>query len=227
MSPIPRHERLIAALDVPDAGQARALAEKLGDAVRFYKIGLELMCKCRVAGVREVPIHFDSRAHGRSKLTLVQQFRYLEHLSRLYDFTFPRASPVVKFLVATACGWLAGFALYRVLLSRQAPGEVATPAAYVGAIMTTAAFHLRYVCAQREFLLTRTPWRDFALVSLGELGAAAVAATWLVRRAGNVGKFELFVFGFGAATITRYILRKELLQDIRGLRRDSRREEHQ
>jgi orotidine-5'-phosphate decarboxylase len=42
MSDIPRAERLIAALDVPDAGQARALVEKLGDAVRFYKIGLEL-----------------------------------------------------------------------------------------------------------------------------------------------------------------------------------------
>ena len=42
MSTIPRAERLIAALDVPDARQARALAEKLGDAVRFYKVGLEL-----------------------------------------------------------------------------------------------------------------------------------------------------------------------------------------
>jgi orotidine-5'-phosphate decarboxylase len=39
---IPRRERLIAALDVPDAAQARAHAERLGDAVRFYKIGLEL-----------------------------------------------------------------------------------------------------------------------------------------------------------------------------------------
>jgi orotidine-5'-phosphate decarboxylase len=35
-------ERLIAALDVPSAGAARALADRLGDAVRFYKIGLEL-----------------------------------------------------------------------------------------------------------------------------------------------------------------------------------------
>jgi orotidine-5'-phosphate decarboxylase len=42
MSEIPRAERLIVALDVPDAKQARALAEKLGDAVRFYKVGLEL-----------------------------------------------------------------------------------------------------------------------------------------------------------------------------------------
>ncbi len=40
---IPAAERLIFALDVPDAGAARTLAEKLGDSVRFYKLGLELM----------------------------------------------------------------------------------------------------------------------------------------------------------------------------------------
>ena len=42
MTGIPRTERLIVALDVPTAKEARALAEELGDAVRFYKIGLEL-----------------------------------------------------------------------------------------------------------------------------------------------------------------------------------------
>lgn len=42
MNSIPRQERLIVALDVPTPKEARALAEKLGDAVRFYKIGLEL-----------------------------------------------------------------------------------------------------------------------------------------------------------------------------------------
>ena len=36
-------DRLIFAMDVPDAEQARALAEKLGDSVRFYKLGLELL----------------------------------------------------------------------------------------------------------------------------------------------------------------------------------------
>jgi orotidine-5'-phosphate decarboxylase len=42
VSGILRRERLIVALDVPDAARARALAERLGDAVCFYKIGLEL-----------------------------------------------------------------------------------------------------------------------------------------------------------------------------------------
>lgn len=35
-------DRLIVALDVPAADQARAIVDQLGDAVRFYKIGLEL-----------------------------------------------------------------------------------------------------------------------------------------------------------------------------------------
>ena len=40
--PIPPRERLIVALDMPNAGEAKALVERLGDAVWFYKLGLEL-----------------------------------------------------------------------------------------------------------------------------------------------------------------------------------------
>ncbi len=40
---IPVEERLIFALDVPDAHAARSLVDRLGDSVRFYKIGLELL----------------------------------------------------------------------------------------------------------------------------------------------------------------------------------------
>lgn len=39
---VPRNERLIVALDVADATEARALVEQLGDSVQFYKVGMEL-----------------------------------------------------------------------------------------------------------------------------------------------------------------------------------------
>lgn len=39
---VPVRERLIHALDVPDAAQAKDLVERLGESVRFYKLGLEL-----------------------------------------------------------------------------------------------------------------------------------------------------------------------------------------
>jgi orotidine-5'-phosphate decarboxylase len=40
---IPPQERLIFALDVPDVARARDLVGQLGDSVRFYKLGLELL----------------------------------------------------------------------------------------------------------------------------------------------------------------------------------------
>ncbi len=40
---IPNRERLIFAMDVPTVDRAKQVAEELGDAVTFYKIGLELM----------------------------------------------------------------------------------------------------------------------------------------------------------------------------------------
>jgi orotidine-5'-phosphate decarboxylase len=42
MTAIPRAERLIVALDVSTPKEARELAERIGDAARFYKVGLEL-----------------------------------------------------------------------------------------------------------------------------------------------------------------------------------------
>ncbi len=41
-NPVPLRERLIFAMDVPDSEAALALADTLGDAVSFYKLGLEL-----------------------------------------------------------------------------------------------------------------------------------------------------------------------------------------
>ena len=43
MSMTDNKDRLIFAMDVPEAAQARELAGQLGDAITFYKLGLELM----------------------------------------------------------------------------------------------------------------------------------------------------------------------------------------
>jgi glycosyltransferase involved in cell wall biosynthesis len=192
-----------------------------------YKVGLELMCKCRVGSVHEVPIHFNVRSHGQSKLTLKEQFRYLEHLSRLYDFHYPHGSPIAKFLIATGVSWLVGLALYLVLLSSFRPAErVIVPVlAYPAAILTTAAFHAHYVRVQREFLVSRRPWLSFWVIAAAEWVCCAATAAWVAWRMRDATVTEAFLLTFGFATLVRYILRKELLMDIRGLRRDPRRDE--
>ena len=57
-----------------------------------YKIGLELLVKCRCRNVVEVPIHFRDRAHGSSKLTLREQMNYVRHLGRLYAYKLRQGS---------------------------------------------------------------------------------------------------------------------------------------
>jgi orotidine-5'-phosphate decarboxylase len=43
MKPIPARDRLIVALDLPSVADAGAMVARLGDAVGFYKVGLELI----------------------------------------------------------------------------------------------------------------------------------------------------------------------------------------
>jgi dolichol-phosphate mannosyltransferase len=190
-----------------------------------YKVGLELMCKCRVKRVAEIPILFGLRARGQSKLSFKQQFRYLEHLSRLYDFAYPRASPAIKFLIATGASWLVGLAAYCWLLKGGLSIEAAAVGAYLLALAVTAMFHVRYLHTQREFVPRRRPWLDFTVICCAEWMACLAAAVWAARRIAGETAWEGFLYPFGAATLTRYVLRKEFLQDIRGLRRQLRQEE--
>lgn len=190
-----------------------------------YKIGLELMCKCQVTRVREVPIEFGVRRHGQSKFGAKEQYRYLAHLSRLYDYHFPRASPILKFIIVLACGWLAGWAVYAALLNRGAAPVWAAAAAYPAAILVTGVFHYRYVRTNRSLLVRPTPWRDFAIVSAAEWASCILAGMWITARVKGPGRFEFFALCFAAAAAMRYMLRKELLLDVRGLRREIRRDE--
>jgi dolichol-phosphate mannosyltransferase len=55
-----------------------------------YKIALELIVKCGCKRVDEVPIRFEDRAYGQSKLSLREQMNYLRHIFRLYHYRFRR-----------------------------------------------------------------------------------------------------------------------------------------
>lgn len=60
-----------------------------------FKIGLEVIVKCRPSPLVEVPFCFNPRIAGSSKLGSGQVFGYLGHLSRLYAHTLFRG-PVVR-----------------------------------------------------------------------------------------------------------------------------------
>lgn len=81
-----------------------------------YKVGLEIIVKCGFENVGEVPIHFQDRIYGESKLTLKEQLQYLRHLRRLYIFRFATWSRVVQFAAVGASGVIVNLLTVTLLL---------------------------------------------------------------------------------------------------------------
>ena len=96
-----------------------------------YKIGLEFIVKCGCERVVEVPIHFEDRQLGKSKLTMRQQLLYIRHLRRLYTFKFGGWSQLVQFLVVGGLGTVVNLALLTLLLRLAIPARPAVALAIV------------------------------------------------------------------------------------------------
>jgi hypothetical protein len=70
--------------------------------------------------------------------------------------------------------------------------------------------------------VTAHPWRDFWLIAAAELAACGAVAAWLAASLKAPTTLTVSLLSFGTASFVRYVLRKELLQDVRGLRRERR-----
>ena len=62
----------------------RKILDRASLAPTGFKIGLEIMVRCRPVGIREVPYHFAPRLAGASKLGPEEIGGFLIHLARLY-----------------------------------------------------------------------------------------------------------------------------------------------
>ena len=80
-----------------------------------YKIGLELYVKARCHHPVEIPIRFESRAGGESKLNFRTQLAYRRHLRRLYAFRFPKLVWTFRLVMLAVVGYVA----YLVVRAKQ------------------------------------------------------------------------------------------------------------
>lgn len=81
-----------------------------------YKIGLELIVKCGCKNVREVPIHFSNRLHGKSKLSFREQLNYVRHLGRLAEYKLRHLPKLLKFGFVGASGSVVDLIAFAVVL---------------------------------------------------------------------------------------------------------------
>jgi dolichol-phosphate mannosyltransferase len=153
-----------------------------------YKIGLELLVKCRCRKVGEVPIHFADRQIGKSKLNFKEQLRYLQHLRRLTIFKYPNWAYVLQFLFVGGAGTLVNL----VALSALSHAGVGDAFALAGGIVVSFLFNF---VLNRRFTFSYA--RGGSIVS-HFLGFAAASG---VGGAVNMGVSLLFRHLFPSASI--------------------------
>jgi dolichol-phosphate mannosyltransferase len=109
-----------------------------------YKIGLELLVKCKVTKAAEVPIHFAQRQKGESKLSLKEQLKYIQHLRRLFTYRYPNWSYLLQFTVVGASGVVVNLLALTLLLKLKVPLKAAVAAAIGISMLTNFVLNRRF-----------------------------------------------------------------------------------
>ena len=176
-----------------------------------YKILLELLVKCGCSKVVEVPITFRERSKGESKLNLREQMNYLNHLSRLFDFSHPQWSAAIKYLIVNVLGVSLMLLLWLILPA--ADGVTVTVAlSYLGVIATNIFFFGRYVHYNADQIEVGFPWISFTLITVAEYIFVLGFSFFVLNTVSMVGLLGLGALG----ALFRFMLRKLVGHDSRG-----------
>jgi dolichol-phosphate mannosyltransferase len=176
-----------------------------------YKIGLELIVKCGCERVVEVPIHFEDRRLGKSKLSARQQLLYLKHLRRLYAFKFGAWSQLAQFLTVGALGTVVNLVLLTLLLNIGLSPRSSVAVAIVLSMVFNFVLNRRFSFSESR----RDNWlRQF----VGFMAACSVGAiiNYAVTLLFMGGAFTLppqpaALFGIAAATAFNFIASRYLV----------------
>jgi dolichol-phosphate mannosyltransferase len=135
-----------------------------------YKIGLELIVRCLCERVVEVPIHFEDRVYGESKLSLKQQLLYIQHLRRLYMFKYGAWSQLTQFLAIGAMGTIVNLSVLTLLLNLGLTTSVALASAIFMAMCFNFVLSRRFSFSNARHLAWPTQFVSFiAASSVGAL----------------------------------------------------------
>src|SRR5204863_2286130 len=129
----------------------------------------ELLVKCGCERVVEIPIHFEDRRFGESKLTMKQQLLYIQHLRRLYIFKYGVWSQLAQFLVVGGLGTFVNLVALTALLAALVPTRPAIAAAIFFSMCFNFVLNRRF-----SFSAARRGswWRQFiAFTAASSVGA--------------------------------------------------------
>jgi dolichol-phosphate mannosyltransferase len=172
-----------------------------------YKIGLEMMVKCRCRNISEVAIHFVDRRYGKTKLNLREQLNYLRHVKRLLDFKYGQWSRLLQFCLVGSSGAIVDLLTFKLCLL-IIPLTAARAIAVGFAITSNFWFNRRLTSSYDRHRAWPPAYARFLLS-----GSVGGLVNWVVSIS-LVALFAVFqnyvivaaVIGIGAGTISNFFL---------------------
>ncbi|HOV32910.1 MAG TPA: glycosyltransferase family 2 protein [Candidatus Hydrogenedens sp.] len=134
-----------------------------------YKIALELLVKCPVKKVVEIPIYFSRRVKGKSKLTFKEQIEYLIHLRRLYFFKYENLTYFFHFSVIGFSGTLVNLLVLTVLVFLGVTVRLSVAAAIIVSMLSNFVLNRWFTFPHA----VKSPWLPqlIGFISACSLGA--------------------------------------------------------
>jgi dolichol-phosphate mannosyltransferase len=176
-----------------------------------YKIGLELLVKCRCNRIAEVPIAFADRVHGQSKLSLREQLRYLRHVRRLFMYRYGTSSEVMQFIVVGASGVLVNLGVVTALLRAGVRAPVGIGAGIAASICSNFYLNRRFTFSHSRAGHMPSQFLRYLLsVSFGSLVNYTIALSLLARIPGLLPQLAS-LGGIAAATVVNFVALKYIV----------------
>lgn len=132
-----------------------------------FKIGLEIMVKCSPERITEVPIQFQKRLHGESKLSIKEQIKYLIHVKRLYEYKFKTLSEFIKFSLIGCSGMVVDLSFTYVAKDIWLlPFYIARAVGFIFALTSNFLLNRRFTFAKAQEGNVIRQYASFFIVSI-------------------------------------------------------------
>lgn len=173
-----------------------------------YKIGLELMVRGDFPLIVEIPIQFQDREIGESKMNLQQQWRFLRHLRRLYTARFGTLGELVNYGAVGASGFVVDLIFYYLFQFLGAHHQLARALSFWPAVSWNWRLNRSATFGERKRRPKGRQWMEFVLTSL-----VGFSMNWgvYVTLTGATTFFDEYrllalVIGIGIASVFNFIM---------------------
>ena len=173
-----------------------------------YKIGLELMVRGQFSRVVEVPINFQDREIGESKMNFRQQMNFLRHLRRLYTVRFGTLGEFVNYGLVGASGFIVDLVFYYLFQVMGLSHQWARALSFWPAVSWNWQLNRIATFGERKRRPRTRQWAEFVVTSLAGFTINWGVYVTLTSRSEFFDSYRILALlaGIGVASVFNFVM---------------------